>query len=107
VNGVRFSPDGKHFASVSDDGLLKVWETATAKTIFTFKGHTAGMNQLAWHPDGNRIFTTSGDNTIKVWDINRPGEINFRASIIGPWNAPVSPDGKWMAPVNSDKVFAL
>jgi len=107
VNGVRFSPDGKHFASVSDDGLLKVWETITAKTLFTFKGHTAGMNQLAWHPDGNRIFTTSGDNTIKVWDINNPGEINFNASIIGPWNAPVSSDGKWMAPVNSDKVFAL
>lgn len=107
VNGIRFSPDGKHFASVSDDGLLKVWETVTAKTIFTFKGHTAGMNQVAWHPDGKRIFTTSGDNTIKVWDINSPGEINFTASIIGPWNAPVSPDGKWMAPVNSDKVVAL
>lgn len=107
VNGVRFSPDGKHFGSVSDDGLLKVWETTTAKTLFTFKGHTAGKNQLVWHPDGNRIFTTSGDKTIKVWDINSPGEINFTASIIGPWNAPVSPDGKWMAPVNSDKVFAL
>lgn len=107
VNAVRFSPDGKHFATVSDDGLLKVWETATAKTIFTFKGHTAGMNQLAWHPDGKRIFTTSGENTIKVWDINSPGEINFTASIVGPWNAPVSPDGKWMAPVNSDKVVAL
>lgn len=107
VNGVRFSPDGKHFASVSDDGLLKVWETATAKTLFTFKGHIAGMNQLAWHPDGKRIFTTSVDNTIRVWDINSPGEINFTASIVGPWNAPVSPDGKWMAPVNSDKVVAL
>lgn len=107
VNGVRFSPDGKHFASVSDDGLLKVWETATAKTIFTFKGHTAGTNQVEWHPDGKRIFTTSGDNTIKVWDINSPGEINFNASVIGPWNAPVSSDGKWMAPGNSDKVFAL
>lgn len=107
VNAVRFSPDGKHFASVSDDGLLKVWETATAKILFTCKGHSAGMNQVAWHPDGNRIFTTSGDNTIKVWDINQYGERQFQASNIGPWNAPLSPDNKWMAPVNSDKIFAL
>jgi WD40 repeat protein len=92
---------------VSDDGLLKVWETETAKNIFTFRGHTGGMNQLAWHPDGKRIFTTSSDSTIKVWDINNPGEIQFLASVIGPWNAPVSPDGNLMAPVNSDNYFAL
>jgi WD40 repeat protein len=107
VNGIRFSPDGKYFASVSDDGLLKVWETTTAKTLFTFKGHTAGINQLAWHPDGKRIFTTSNDNTIKVWDITQPGELQFKASVVGPWNAPVSFDGTYMAPVNSDKYFAL
>lgn len=107
VNAVRFSPDGKLFASVSDDGLLKVWETLSAKNVFTFRGHIAGINQVAWHPDGKRIFTTAGDNTIKVWDINAPGEISFRASVIGPWNAPVSPDGKLLAPVNSDKYLAL
>ena len=107
VNGVRFSPDGKRFATVSDDGLLKVWETATAQTLFTFKGHNAGMNQLVWHPDGKRIFTTANDMTIKVWDITQPGELQFKASVVGPWNAPVSSDGKWMAPVNSDKHFAL
>jgi WD40 repeat protein len=107
VNGVRFSPDGKHFASVSDDGLLKVWETTSAKNLFTFKGHTAGMNQLAWHPDGKRIFTTANDNSIKVWDISQPGEYQFKSSVVGPWNAPVSSDGIYIAPVNSDKHFAL
>jgi WD40 repeat protein len=107
VNGIRFSPDGLSFASVSDDGLLKVWETNTGKNLLTFRGHVAGINQLAWHPAGNKIYTTSADNTIKIWDIDVPGEMNFRASVIGPWNAPVSPDGKWMAPVNSDKHLAL
>lgn len=107
VNGVRFSPDGTLFASVSDDGLLKVWETTTGTNLYTFRGHTAGMNQLAWHPDGKRIFTTANDNTVKVWDITQPGEIRFKVSQVGPWNAPVSPDGKWIAPVNSDKYLAI
>ncbi len=107
VNGIRFSPDGLRFASVSDDGLLKVWETASGKNLLTFRGHVAGINQVAWHADGTKLFTTSSDNTIKVWDINNPGELAFRASAIGPWNAPISPDGKWMAPVNSDKHLSL
>lgn len=107
VNGIRFSPDGLRFASVSDDGLLKVWETISGKNLLTFRGHIAGLNQLAWHPDGTKIYTTSADNSVKVWDIHRPGEISFKAGIVGPWNAPVSPDGKWMAPVNSDKYLAL
>ena len=107
VNGVRFSPDGKQFASVSDDGLLKVWETASASNIFTFRGHIAGISQLAWHPGGKKIFTASTDNSIKIWDLGNPADLEFRASIIGPWNAPVSPNGLLLAPVNSDKYFAL
>ncbi len=107
VNGTRFSPDGLSFASVSDDGLLKVWETSTGRNLLTFRGHLAGINQLTWHPDGTKIYTTSADNTIKIWDIRAPGEMSFRASVIGPWNAPVSPDRKWMAPVNSDRHLAL
>lgn len=107
VNGVCFSPDGNYFASVSDDGLLKVWKTATGENVITWKGHTAGLNQLAWHPDGRRIFTNGNDQTTRVWDITRPGELHFKASVVGPWNAPLSPDGKWIAPVNSDKHFAL
>lgn len=107
VNGVRFSPDGKYFASVGDDGLLKVWGTATATNIFTYRGHMTGISQLAWHPNGKKIFTASSDNTIKIWDLDNPAELDFRASIIGPWNAPVSSDGALLAPVNSDKYFAL
>lgn len=107
VNGIRFSPDGLQFASVSDDGLLKVWETNTGKNLLTFRGHIAGINQLTWHPGGKKIYTTSADNTVKVWDINNPGEMSFRASVIGPWNAPVSPNGNLLAPVNSDKYLAL
>lgn len=107
VNAVRFSPDGKYFASAGDDGLLKVWESISGANVFTFKGHTAAINQLAWHRDGKRIFTTSSDHTIKVWDINKPGEAIFKAAVIGPWNAPASPDGKLIASVNSDKVFSL
>lgn len=107
VNGIRFSPDGNYFASVSDDGLLKVWKTETRENVFTLRGHTTGLNQLAWHPDGKRIFTSGNDQTVRAWDITRPGELHFKASVVGPWNAPLSPDGKWMAPVNSDKYFAL
>ncbi len=107
VNGVRFSPDGKKFATVSDDGLLKVWETATGKSLFTFRGHDGGIYQLVWHDDGGRIFTSSADGTIKVWSIQQPGDKSFDVADNGPWYASVEPGGVLMAAATSDKKFVL
>ena len=77
VNAVRFSGDGKLFASASDDQLVKVWETETGKLLYTFKGHIHNIHGLAFSPDNKSIFTSSADGTIKKWSIS-----NSRGSII-------------------------
>jgi hypothetical protein len=37
-------------------------------TLFTYQGHTAAVNSLAWSPDGTRIASASDDLTVQVWD---------------------------------------
>jgi WD40 repeat protein/transcriptional regulator with XRE-family HTH domain len=38
------------------------------KILYTYHGHTAGMDALAWSPNGKRIATASEDYTAQVWD---------------------------------------
>ena len=41
INSVAFAPNGKWFASASDDGTIKLWATANGRLLRTLKGHSA------------------------------------------------------------------
>jgi WD40 repeat protein/serine/threonine protein kinase len=66
VNSVAYSPDGRHLASSSSDGV-KVWDE-TGKETLTFP-HADGVLGLAFSPDGQRLATAAGNNVVKVWDL--------------------------------------
>ncbi len=105
VNAVRFSGDGKLFASASDDQLVKVWETETGKLLYTFKGHTSNINGVAFSSDNKTIFSASADGTIKKWNIEKPGQYQFHVCNNGPWDIPLGDDGKWIAAACSDTIL--
>ena len=74
VEGVAFSPDGKHIATASSDGTARVWDAATGHPVVTLKGHAAKVTCVAFSPDGTRIATASFDGTAKVWDAASVGQ---------------------------------
>src|SRR5262245_44135752 len=69
-------PDGTHLASVGDDMLVKVWETATGRLVLvreghahrTPQGHVTALYALAVSADGK--FLASGDRigAVRVWE---------------------------------------
>ncbi len=40
---------------------------AATTNIYTFSGHTADVNAVAWSPDGKRIASGGNDMTVQVW----------------------------------------
>ncbi len=67
VIAVAWSPDGKHIASGSGDGIVQVWDAVDGGHKFTYDGHSSPVYAVAWSPDGQRIASGSNDKTVQVW----------------------------------------
>lgn len=61
------------FASVSDDHLLRIWDTrknSTDISAYSVQAHNAEVNTVAFNPNHEYILVTgSTDKTIALWDL--------------------------------------
>jgi len=81
---IAWSPNSQYFASfdasqglpkalnqqlntTSADPTVHVWNVLTGGEVFVYRGHTTGVNDVAWSPDGTKIASASADMTVKVW----------------------------------------
>jgi len=72
---VRYSPDGKVWASGGFDGKVFLYDGVSSDALGEFTGdggkaaHAGGVYALAFSPDGAKVLTASGDKTCKIWDV--------------------------------------
>lgn len=68
IDGLSFSPDGKHLASVSWDGYLKVWDATSGKLIRQ-RGGLGSLRDVKFCPTGRRLATAGyeGDAAVRIW----------------------------------------
>src|SRR5262249_45042491 len=62
------APDGKLVASVGNDNLVRLWDPATGKESRHLKGHTGGVQAVAFSADGKHLLTGSHDQTLRLWE---------------------------------------
>ena len=98
VMGVAFSPDGKHVASGSKTGEIKVWQPGTGKEVHRLLGHGGPAFAVAFRPDGKHLASAGWDHTVRVWDVETGKQVSsltehrdYLTSVA------YSPDGKLLA----------
>ncbi len=97
---VAFSPDGGQIASTSEDGTLRLWETASGQVVRVIKSQSKrGFAQAFFSPGGKQL-AALGDNVLFIWLAQDGTLLHERPSQA----AAFSPDGKRLASVGADGV---
>ncbi|HOV14070.1 MAG TPA: caspase family protein, partial [Spirochaetota bacterium] len=90
---VAFSPDGKTFASTSEDNSLKIWDIASGKEIRSIQQKNP-FSFVAFSPDGKTLLAPSYP-VVKLWDMSGGKEIKTLSGKSGDFRCGgFSPDGK-------------
>jgi WD40 repeat protein len=67
---MRFSPGGRLLATGSDDGTVRLWDTATGNPEGSpLTGHIGPVWALRISPDGKSLITAGKDNEVRLWRI--------------------------------------
>lgn len=65
----KFSPDGRHVLTGSQDRTLLIWEVyGECANTMNFKGHSNAVLEVHWSADSENCFSASADKTAALWD---------------------------------------
>jgi WD40 repeat protein len=103
ANTVAYSPDGKWLVTGSDDGAIRIWDSAAGKLVRVLLGHSGAVRSVCWSPDGRYLASGGSGKTIQLWEpraglllrtFTSPSEGHTVRAVA--W----SPDGKTLASCN-------
>jgi WD40 repeat protein len=95
ILAVAFSPDGRTFATGTQDKSVQRWDALTGKPIGLRLSHNGWVHSVAFSPDGRTILTGSGDHRARLWDVASGkllSELVHAESTV--WAVAFHPDGR-------------
>lgn len=68
VTSLALSPDGTKVAAAGEDGNLRLWESASGKSIVTFGEQKTPLTSIGFTQDGLAVLAGVGDQAL-LWDL--------------------------------------
>lgn len=94
ITDAAFSPKGDRLATVSKDGVAKIWTLRNQDELLPLElKHLDVIHSVHFSPDGEQIITASEDGTVKVWNLNGDILMDQNYQGVTPTSASFSPRG--------------
>jgi WD40 repeat protein len=98
ANRVAFSPDGRHAATASAEGSVKLWDAVAGDELLTIAASGSDIQGLTFSPDGKLLAASRDGGTISVWETDSGNEVHSITEGLGAIKTiAFSPDSKWLA----------
>ncbi|HEY6567049.1 MAG TPA: BTAD domain-containing putative transcriptional regulator [Actinomycetota bacterium] len=81
-SGLAWSPDGTRIATGGSDGVARIWDAVSGRSILGLAGHSGFVAMVSFSPDGTRLVTGSADGTARVWDVSPEGSAERMTGIV-------------------------
>ncbi len=66
IRGATFSPTGTHAATLSEDGIVRVWNLSDGAEVALFEGCAADRDRVRFSDDGTRVFVETDSGTLRT-----------------------------------------
>ncbi len=66
---IAFSPDDLTLATGHQDGVIRLWDTATGSLRAVLIGHGQALRDIAISPDGRTLISSADDGTVRMWSV--------------------------------------
>jgi WD40 repeat protein len=96
IQFAAFSPDGQKVATVSKDGMIRIW-SASGQKLSEFSGKQKILYSLDFSPDGQQVVTAGQDGTVRLWSLLGDEITEFEKQPQPVYNVKFSPDGQRVA----------
>ena len=108
VHFARYSPDGKHIATASEDKSIRIWSADIGVQQAKITGHGGPVYSAVYSLDGSRLVSASSDATVRIWDAASGTQITV-LSVPGfrPVWAAFSPDGARVVAASLDRTARI
>jgi WD40 repeat protein len=101
VKYAAFDQEGKRVVTACDDGLVRIWDTATGKQMAPPLKLADKVRHAAFSPDGRCVAIVDADGTARIWHLSPDKHITLQHEK-AIHRVSFSPDGLRVVTVNSD-----